>query len=234
MELYDAGVRWVDTQVARLIEALQRYGHWDKCIFAFTADHGEEFLDHGGRYHSPTRPMEELIHVPLLICVPGVAGKKLSNSPFSLLHLAPTLLEGAGLTSPPEFHGTSFWGRIKAGETWESAAIVESVTRCSNPFRREHRLGPRALAVREARYKLVLYFDPQEEWLYDLDTDPGEQAPLPASAEVAVRRRMLERAREHLVRQEQRRDPTLRFRALLRELRLEWIKSTSLAHPVSL
>src|SRR5207302_4845681 len=52
--LYDASIRWVDTQVARLVNTLIRFHQWRDCVFAFTADHGEEFLDHEGRYHPPS------------------------------------------------------------------------------------------------------------------------------------------------------------------------------------
>ena len=48
----------------------------ENCILAVTGDHGEEFLDHGARYHPPSRLMEELIHVPLLLRVPGIAKKE--------------------------------------------------------------------------------------------------------------------------------------------------------------
>src|ERR1700677_2987489 len=85
--MYDAGIRWVDTQLARLVEVLRRSHRWENCIFTVTADHGEEFLDHDGRYHAPSLS-EELIHVPLLIRVPGVAEpgdkkKNIRRDPFS-------------------------------------------------------------------------------------------------------------------------------------------------------
>ncbi len=93
--LYDAGIRWVDAQMARMIEALRGKDRWSDCVFALTADHGEEFLDHGGRFHPPSGLMEELIHVPLLLRVPRHDGKKQEDSPFSLIHLTPTILEAA-------------------------------------------------------------------------------------------------------------------------------------------
>lgn len=86
-------------------------------------------------------------------------------------------------------------------------------------------MGPRVLSVREARYKLVLHFDPPAENLYDLDADPGEQAPLPSAAEKPVRRRLLEIAREHLKRTSERRDCETRVSARLREVQLEWARS---------
>ena len=80
VSMYDAGIRWVDVQLSRLVESLRKSRRWDDCILAFTADHGEEFLDHDGRYHPPSLA-EELIHVPLLLRVPGVDKKKYARIP---------------------------------------------------------------------------------------------------------------------------------------------------------
>jgi arylsulfatase A-like enzyme len=222
--LYDAGIRWVDEQMARLIARLKDDGHWNNCIVALTADHGEEFLDHGGRFHPPSRLLDELIRVPLLLRVPGTTGKKSSGAPFSLVHLAPTLLESAQLPAQPAFRGQSYWPELQSGASWNEPAISECIAGCTNPFRPEDRAGPRILAVREARYKLILHFDPVAEDLYDLEADPQEIAPLPPGAEKAVRRRLLEAARAHLA-GSARPDLEPRLRALLKELRLEWAKT---------
>ncbi len=231
--LYDAGVRWVDSQMANLVAVLRRLGHWDKSIFAFTADHGEEFLEHGGRYHPPSRLMEELIHVPLLLRVPGNAKKQLTTSPFSLLHLSPTLLEAAQLTVPAACEGRSYWPEVRQGARYDAVAISECVAGCTNPFRSENRLGPRVLSVREERFKLVLHFNPPAERLYDLLSDPGEQAPLARDAQKPVRRRLLEIARAHLQRSVEQRDQRTRVQARLRELQLEWKKPAEKASPVA-
>ncbi len=223
--LYDAGIRWVDTQMGRLIASLRASNRWEDRIFALTADHGEEFLDHGGRYHPPSRLMEELIHVPLLLRASGTPKKEVGKSPFSLLHLAPTLLEAAQLPVPSAFQGRGQWEQLQQGRSSEEIAISECVAGCTNPFRLEKRLGPRALSVRESRFKLVLQFDPRLEQLYDLEADPGEQAPLGPSAQKAVRRRLLEFAREHVRRSVQQRDPRAAMRARVRDLQLEWSRS---------
>jgi len=216
--LYDAGIRWVDAQMERLVATLRASNQWDDCIFALTADHGEEFLDHGGRFHPPSRLMEELIHVPLLLRAPGGAKKELTKSPFSLLHLAPTLLDAAQLPAPLAFEGRSYWRQLQQGSGYGAAAISECVAGCTNPFRPENRLGPRVLSVREARFKLVLHFDPPAEQLYDLEADPGEQAPLAPTAQKPARRRLLEIAREHLNRSRERRDQRACLHARLRDL----------------
>jgi arylsulfatase A-like enzyme len=220
--LYDAGIRWVDTQMARLVDALRRFGVWDQCIFALTADHGEEFLDHGGRYHPPTRLMEELIRVPLLLRVPGEDKNEsphgAQESPFSLLHLAPTLLDLAGVASPASFCGRSQWENMRNGSGFDEATISESIAGCTNPFYPQSRFGARVLAIRESRFKLTLDFTTEKEYLYDLEADPGEQTPLPADAEIEVRRRLLERAREHLRQSVAGRDQVMRVRSQLRDL----------------
>ncbi len=221
IRLYDAGIRWVDAQMASLIAALRGAGLWENCIFALTADHGEEFLDHGGRYHSPGL-MEELIRVPLLLRVPGVASKDLTNSPFSLMDLSPTLFEAADVKLPAIFQGSSRWQEIRQGLGWDQPAVVECVAGCTNPFYTGNRLGPRVLVMRDARYKLVLDFEPSGERLYDLEADPREQAPLSPATGKAIRRRLLECARRHLEHSLRERDAAPRLQARLGELRLEW------------
>ena len=231
MALYDAGIRWVDAQVARLVDTLRGLGVWENCVMALTADHGEEFLDHGGRYHPPSRVSEELVRVPLLLRAPGLSPGTV-NAPFSLLHLAPTLLDLVEVPAPGSFRGRSHAALLDAGERGENDeendAVIECISGCKNPFVVEDRLQPRLLAVREARYKMVLDFQSakQQEQLYDLDADPGELRPLPPGGQKAVRRRLLDRARQHILDSVQSRDAAYRLSARLRDLRL----ATSTGH----
>jgi len=221
MALYDAGIRWVDAQVARLVETLRGLGVWENCVMALTADHGEEFLDHGGRYHPPSRVSEELVRVPLLLRAPGLTPGTVA-APFSLLHLAPTLLELVEVPVPGSFRGRSQAAPLAAGQSGENDAVVECISGCKNPFVVEDRLQARVLAVRESRFKLVLDFNSptKQEQLYDLDSDPGELRPLLPGAEKLVRRRLLDRARQHISDSVQSRDAGYRLSARLRDLRL--------------
>ncbi|MGB7600052.1 MAG: sulfatase-like hydrolase/transferase [Candidatus Sulfotelmatobacter sp.] len=213
--LYDAGIRWVDGQLSRLAEGLRESNVWENCIFALTADHGEEFLEHDGRYHAPSL-MEELIHVPLLLRVPGVGNRTVSSNPFSLIHLAPTILEAAGSPVPAEFQGQSHCTQLEAGKSWSEPAIVESVAGYTNPFRREDRCGCRLLAVRDAEYKLTLNFAAQTEYLFNLKLDPGERSPLPENAAKPQRRRLLEIALAHLRSNARQRNSEAYLRAYLK------------------
>lgn len=230
--MYDAGVRWVDEQIARLVAILSESKLWEHCVFALTADHGEEFLEHDRRYHAPSL-IEELIHVPLVLRVPGAKKKSVSNNPFSLLHLAPTLLAAADLPIPDEFQGQSHWKHIREGTASNEPAISECILGCSNPFRVEKRRGARLLAVREARYKLLLSFDTGSERLFDLEADPGEQRPLPNAVAKPERRRLLEAALAHLRDSSTRRNSEASLRTRLREIGLNIATEARAADVVS-
>src|ERR1700728_1638141 len=222
--LYDSGIRWVDTQLARLIETLRKFKLWDNCVFAFTGDHGEEFLEHGGRFHDPWL-VEELIHVPLLLRVPGAEKKAVCSNPFSFLHLAPTLLAAAGSPIPSEFQGQSHWTHIRDGRKWSEPAIAECAAGPRSRFRPDHPGATRLLAVRESRYKLVLNFDVHTDNLFDLAADPGEQNPLPNAAKKPERRRLLESALAHLKRSASHRSSESYLRARMRDIAANLISS---------
>jgi len=221
ISLYDAGIRWVDAQVARLAKVLQALGAWENCVVAVTADHGEEFLDHGGRYHPPSSVAEELIRVPLLLRAPGLIAPAVETAPFSLLHLAPTLLDLVGVPMPDSFRGRSYVPSLRSNPGWGSDAIVECIARCNNPLVSQNRLQPRLLAVRESRYKMVLNFETAEEQLFDLEADKLERRPLPNTAGKPVRKRLLDRARQHLSDSLSARDPDRRLAARLHDLRFQ-------------
>ncbi len=218
VSLYDAGIFWVDKQVCRLVNVLKQSQLWDDSVFALTADHGEEFLEHGVRYHSPVSLSEQLIHVPLLLHVPARLGKRRVRTPFSLLHLAPTLLDAVGLPAPTGFQGQSSWPQLLSGELPSEPAVVECIEGCTNPFRREDRLRPRLMAVRDQSYKLVINFGEKSERLYDLKNDPEERAAVPPGDLPAERARLLQVAREHLQKTAHNRNADLRLRSCLREL----------------
>src|SRR5208282_2896789 len=216
--LYDAGIYWVDKQISRLASVLKQSQLWDDLVFAVTADHGEEFLEHGVRYHSPTSLAEQLIHVPLLLHAPALASQRRVQTPFSLLHLAPTLLDAVGLPAPANFQGRSFWPQIVAGELPSEPVVVECVEACTNPFRRDDRMRPRLMAVRDQSYKLVINFRENVDRLYDLKNDPGEHSPLPSGDLSAERARLLRIARKHLQGTSQSQTADLRLRSRLAEL----------------
>jgi arylsulfatase A-like enzyme len=232
VRLYDAGIRWVDMQVSRLADFLRSRSLWDDCMFVVTADHGEEFLDHGGVFHSPAKLHQEMLHVPLLIKVPDARNRRVSAAPFSHVHLAPTLLEAIGIDAPQQFAGRSYWSEVQTGAGWD-VAISESVGRCTNPMHPEKRLAGRILAVQDERYKLVLDLANGAEELYDLPNDAQERNCLPKGAETRVRGRMLRTALEHLETSRSQYKTASALRAVLREIALPWDNSSRPAETVA-
>ncbi len=224
--LYDAGIRWVDEQIRRLAEQLVELNVWNRCALAITADHGEEFLEHGGRAHQPQKLTEELVHVPFMLRVPAGPAVRV-RSATSLLDLGPTLLDVVGIPSPAEFRGRSLWGQLRKGKLQERPVVTECVHNCTNPYHPRDRTGPRLLAVRLGHHKLVLNFATGSDHLYDLRCDPGETNPLPMSDAVAVRQQFLKHAKKHLVESSQSRDFDRRMASQLREYRLELARSAA-------
>jgi arylsulfatase A-like enzyme len=227
VQLYDGGIRWVDQQIARLVDGLKQTKQWEDCVLALTADHGEEFLEHGGRYHAPVNLGEEIVHVPLLIRVPGERAQNISNSPMSHLHLAPTLLDLVGVKAPKTFQGRSMGANFRNGTAWDDPAVIECAYGCKNPFRIEGRIAPRLLGIRGSRFKLVMQMESGAiEEFYDLATDPAELNVLDGAA-LPFRNELLKVARRYLEKASAGVDADLRLRARLRDLRCQMLESAA-------
>ena len=198
LALYDASIWWVDKQISRLAGFLQESQRWGETVFVLTADHGEEFLEHGARYHSPANLPEQLIHVPLLVRIPAAVPARVAASPFSLIHLAPTLLGAMDVEIPTSFRGRSYLDRVSDADWATDLAIAETVEVDENPTWVESHMRSRVLAVRDRDYKLVLHFSQDRDELYDLKKDPNERAPLPEGVLKRERARLLRAASAHL------------------------------------
>jgi arylsulfatase A-like enzyme len=212
-------VHWADKQISRFVDALQQSNRWDETVFVVTADHGEEFLENGARYHSPVNLPERLIHVPLIVHAPGLSGLRISQRPFSVIHLAPTLLEAVGAEVPHSFQGKNCWGQISGGNLPEEPAIAECIEACNNPLQVADRIRPRLMAIRDRDYKLVIRFSDRADFFYDLKNDPGEKSPVPAGVLTAERARFWQAAGAHLEKTRKNRNDDFALRARLYELR---------------
>jgi arylsulfatase A-like enzyme len=195
--LYDGEIAFTDVNVSRLLEALRARGLLDDPVIAYTADHGEEFRDHGYWGHSRTL-YEELLHVPFALRLPGLPGRRVSQV-VSLVDLAPTVLAALGVSSPPTFQGRSLLPLARGGTLAALPAFAETIL---TPDRRQlvsARLGSLKyiVAVPRGRDQAAV---PLHEEAYDLDADPGEQHSRMTLASLSSLRRStlayLTRARE--------------------------------------
>ncbi|HEV3031030.1 MAG TPA: sulfatase-like hydrolase/transferase [Polyangia bacterium] len=102
MDRYDSEIAYTDAAVGRLVaEARTRR---PGTIVVVAADHGEEFDEHGGRYHGSTL-YEEQLHVPLIVSVPGVAPGVVSDQ-VELIDVTPTVLNLLDIPVPARMRGT--------------------------------------------------------------------------------------------------------------------------------
>jgi len=172
--LYDGDVHLADERLGSVIDALQRRGVWDDAIFVLASDHGEEFAEHGGLQHDQS-VYEELIRVPLLLRLPGAeaSGTRIAAQ-VSLVDVAPTILELAGVTADG-LSGRSLLPLLD--DDPRSAEGVASLRinrkKYFRPFR--ERRGDLNVAVRDASWKAIWNADLAQVELFDLASDPGEE-----------------------------------------------------------
>jgi choline-sulfatase len=100
---YDSEIAYTDMHLGRVLAALAETGLADDTSVVITADHGEEFLDHGGEHHTLTL-YQEVLRVPLLIHVPGFR-PAIHPQLIPLIDIAPTLSALLGLEIPDSFEG---------------------------------------------------------------------------------------------------------------------------------
>ena len=112
--LYDGEVKLADAAFGRLLAALESAGRLDDTLVVFTADHGEEFLEHGGMTHGQTL-YREVVDIPLIVRLPGGArGGTTVNMIAQQVDVLPTILEAAGIRPPAGLDGASLFDGTEA------------------------------------------------------------------------------------------------------------------------
>jgi arylsulfatase A-like enzyme len=117
--LYDADVERMDAEIGRVLAALEKRSPASRTLVCFTADHGEELLDHGWVGHASTsgeaKLVEEVLHVPLVLAGPGVPAGGVVASLAQNVDVTPSLLELAGLPRPKSMQGVSLVRALGGG-----------------------------------------------------------------------------------------------------------------------
>jgi arylsulfatase A-like enzyme len=160
--LYRQALSYVDAQIGRLIWHLHSSRQWDNTVLVVTSDHGEEFYEHGRWSHYQL--YDESLRVPLIIRIPQLQSRRVIDRQVSLLDIAPTLLDLAGVSIPREMLGHSLLRLHQEGYYPAEVAVAESMW--PNAYR---------MAMRSEQYKFM--YDnqyPDQRLLYDLKADPRE------------------------------------------------------------
>jgi arylsulfatase A-like enzyme len=109
--LYDAEIRYLDSQLGVLLVALETQGLLDESLIVFVSDHGEEFLDHGSALHGYTL-YEEQLRIPLMIRHPEIPARRVSRLSRQV-DVLPTVLELLGIPIPGSLQGESLVAAMK-------------------------------------------------------------------------------------------------------------------------
>ncbi len=181
-DLYAAAVRYTDQQLGRLWAALEVQGLAQNTVVVVLSDHGEGLGDHARLGHGEELH-EELLHVPLLMRVPGQAGQPAAPRRVPdlvrVIDVMPTLLELAGIDFRPEdIQGRSLIPILK-GEHADRTA-------CSSALSSRGGLDPRC-SIRTERWRLILRDKREETELYDRIADSKESRNVAAEQPKVVR-----------------------------------------------
>ncbi|HKA03090.1 MAG TPA: sulfatase-like hydrolase/transferase, partial [Acidimicrobiales bacterium] len=93
--IYDGAVAYTDAELGRLFATLREKGLFDQAMIIVTADHGEQFFDHGLWRHSNSA-YEPLLHVPLVIKYPGQKQGTIVSERVGGIDIMPTVLRQLG------------------------------------------------------------------------------------------------------------------------------------------
>jgi arylsulfatase A-like enzyme len=179
--LYDAEIAFTDDAIGGFVDWLRASGRARSTLVVVTADHGEEFLEHGDLGHGLTL-FEEAVRVPLLLLGPGVPAGRRSNALVGVIDVAPTILDLLSVPPPATgLQGRSLrtaWRRFGAEERdalFLEGCAVGAVERAGRPVPRVTR------AVVDDRHKILSRDDVRGDpaWseleVFDLRADPKEQ-----------------------------------------------------------
>jgi len=170
-EAYINEIEYLDTELGRFFDGLKERGLYEDALIILTADHGEEFCDHGGWWHGLTL-YDEQIHIPMIVKLPGNANSGRRNINMARnLDLAPTILQFAGLEPSPLMQGQPLFDEnlrdTNASIDYSYAendfeGIVLQAVRDKNDFK--------LIEANEGNKRNLAPIE-----LYELREDPGEQ-----------------------------------------------------------
>ncbi len=124
--VYEDEIIHMDKKLAAFFDYLKSSGQYDDLMIVLTADHGEEFGEHGGFWHGTTL-YDEQIHVPLIIKLPGneLAGTRVSWQARTL-DVAPTITAALGLSADEAWQGEDLLPAVR-DQLAEAKAEAEAV-----------------------------------------------------------------------------------------------------------
>jgi len=159
---YLAGVSFMDAQVGRLLDTLDRLKLWDNTLVIFLGDHGYHLGERG--WWNKNTLFDRSCRTPLLIAAPGVKGGQTCRAPVELVDLYPTIADFCGVKASHALAGRSLCPELAEPARLRTGAAFTLVTRGPQRFGR---------SVTTGRWRFTQWSDGTAE-LYDHDVDPEE------------------------------------------------------------
>lgn len=190
---YYGSVTFVDEQVGRILESLEKRGWLDQTLIVFTSDHGDMTGDH--HLWRKSYPYESSARIPMLARWPSgllsAARGQVREEPVELRDILPTFLDAAGQAAREELDGSSLL-RLLAGKAgWRKVLDLEHGI-C---YSKENHWN----ALTDGHWKYIYNAFHGGEQLFHLDRDPHELTDLASSAaHTAELRQWRGRLVEHL------------------------------------
>jgi len=165
--IYDEKAARLDTSVRQIISEVESLHLSEKTIVIFTSNHGDEFYEHGRIDHGMTL-FDEVLHIPLIIVVPGISGGKKITTQVRSIDIIPTIFSLIGKTPDPQF------GMQLRGTTLVPALTGKDL-RLNVFAETSYRYATFQKAVRTYdQWKLIMDEESQMKQLYDINKDPKE------------------------------------------------------------
>jgi uncharacterized sulfatase len=163
-QAYYAAISFVDAQIGKLLDTIDRHKLWDNTVVVFWSDHGYHLGEHG--LWMKQSLFEESARVPLVIIAPGAKGNgKTCVRTVEFVDLYPTLAELTGLNPPKNLEGASLKPLLDdPARAWDRPA-----------FTQVQRGGFPGYSVRTERWRYTEWDDGTKgAQFYDHDADPHE------------------------------------------------------------
>ncbi len=123
IDRYDSEIAATDAALRQLVKAVRVAR--PRCVVIVSADHGEEFGDHGGRYHGTT-VYDEQVRVPLLVHAPGLLPSRRVSAPVGLVDVFPTVLAAMGIPISPRVRGNDLGPHLVGRGDEQGFAFAET------------------------------------------------------------------------------------------------------------
>jgi len=164
IQAYYAATSFMDAQVGRVLDALERLGLDENTVVVFASDHGYHLGEYG--MWQKQSLFEQSSRVPLIIAAPGAKRNGTSTQALAeLLDIYPTLADLSGLQAPDYLDGQSLRPVLDGEKSAVREAAYTQVMRGKVP----------GLAVRTEKYRYIEWdYGAQGVQLYDMAKDPGQ------------------------------------------------------------